>query len=97
MIFSDRDVLQDYRKINSELREYDEHKSEQSDFVPLSSRKQIVVFNKIDSASQNRLLDLEDQFRKEGVLPVQISAVAKKNMDQLIKEMSESVFGEDNE
>ena len=65
--FSGRDVLDDYLKINQELRKYDELRGEEEGYETLSSRQQIVVFNKIDSASPERLEDLRSLFAKEKI------------------------------
>ena len=93
--FSQRDLWDDYKKINQELEKYDADLSDLEDFVPLSERPQIVVFNKIDSASEDRLEQFVSQFEKNGVSIIKISAVANINKEGLLKELSRHVFGDD--
>ena len=90
--FSGRDVLDDYLKINQELRKYDELRGEEEGYETLSSRQQIVVFNKIDSASPERLEDLRSLFAKEKISVLEISAASRKNVDQLVSAMCDQVF-----
>lgn len=88
--------VQDYLDINYELKMYDENNSEKEDFFPLGKRPQIVVFNKIDSITDDVLKKLTSEFKsKTGVIPFAISAVSGKNIDKLIFEISKYVFEED--
>ncbi len=91
--FSDRDLWDDYIKINEELSQYDSVFSDLEDFVPLSQRKQIIVFNKIDSASSDRIEMYENQFEKNNLEVIKISAVAHTNKETLLRRLSEAVFG----
>ncbi len=92
--FSDRDPWDDYQKINRELENYDASLSDLADFVPLSQRRQVVVFNKIDATSESRLDQFEKIFRDHGNIVIKISAVANINKDLLIKELSSIVFNQ---
>jgi GTPase len=92
--FSERDVWDDYLKINNELTNYDSTMSDLDDFVPLSQRKQIVVFNKIDSTTTERSEYFEKVFRDHGVEVIKISAVANMNKEGLIRALSQIVFGD---
>lgn len=95
--FSQRDVWDDFQKINKELASYDASLSDLDDFVPLAERKQIVVFNKVDATTGERLDELEQKFRKEGYAVIRISAVARINLDTLMRELSSIVFGDNDE
>jgi len=90
--FSDRDPWDDFNKINKELENYDASLSDLADFVALSKRRQVVVFNKIDATSEERLDHFEKIFSDHGINVIKISAVANINKDRLIKELSSIVF-----
>lgn len=90
--FSERDPWDDYLKINSELEKYDASLKDISDFIPLAQRRQVVVFNKIDATSEERLDHFEKIFRDHGIQVIKISAVANINKDLLLKELSSIVF-----
>lgn len=92
--FAERDVWDDYQKINNELASYDGTFEDLEDFVPLKDRPQIVVFNKIDATTPDRLEELEGQFLSKGIPVIKISAAANINKDELIRAMSSIVFGE---
>ena len=94
--FSDRDVWDDYLKINKELASYDTSFEDLPDFVPLGERSQIVVFNKIDAVSEDRIGQIEKKFNDEGIEVVKISAAANINKEGLLRQLSEFVFGEKN-
>ena len=93
--FSGREVLEDFQQINNELKKYDDIKND--DDEPLSERRQIVVFNKIDAATEDRLLELEAQFRKQGYQVIKISAVARKNLQDLISALCQLLFEKEEE
>ncbi|MCB0377661.1 MAG: GTPase ObgE [Bdellovibrionales bacterium] len=94
--FSGRDVWDDFEKINHELLAYDDKMKGKMDYVPLAGRPQVVVLNKVDSISEERLLDIEDTFRKNQVEITPISAATRHNLPALIQILSQSVFGKDN-
>lgn len=81
-------ALQDYNDIKFELERYDEQNKDKEEFFPLSTREQIVVFNKIDAvhpASLEKMLKFfETQTR---IKPLSISAVSGKNVDKMIFEI----------
>ena len=93
--FSQRDLWDDYIKINKELESYDSELSDLDDFIALKNRPQIVVFNKIDSASEDRLGEFEKKFMDNGIEVIKISAAANINKDGLIKAISSYVFKKD--
>ena len=98
-MMSTGDPLQDYRDINYELEAYDQANKDKEGFFPLSTRPQIVVFNKIDSAQPEQLERLVRKFKTETkVTPMLVSAVSGKNVDLLVREMAKLVFaGKDQE
>ena len=95
--FAERDIWDDYCKINSELKNYDSVFSDLPDYVPLSERPQIVVFNKIDAASEERLGQYEKVFLENDISILKVSTVANINKDALLRALSKKVFGDDNE
>lgn len=91
--FSDRDVWQDYIDINEELALYDGQNKQYEWYKPLANRPQIVVFNKIDSSSPDRLENWEKVFRDKGITNyLKISAATKSGLKSLLKELSSIVF-----
>ena len=94
--FSERDVWDDFTKINQELAKYDSKMTDLEDYVPLSERQQLVVLNKVDSATEERRDQVKKIFRDQKIPVIEISAAAKMNIDRLLKALSEIVFG-DNE
>lgn len=86
-----RTAIQDYRDILLELSEYDRAKAEQEGFRPLSERRQLVVLNKIDAISRDRLEELVREFKKEKIEIRQISAATGQGTRELIFEMGKKV------
>lgn len=86
-----RNALQDYRDIMHELVEYDREKSESEGFRPLCSRPQVVVLNKIDAASKDRLEEIVREFEREGIKTRTISAATGQGIRDLIFEMGKRV------
>ncbi|MCH2533162.1 MAG: 50S ribosome-binding GTPase, partial [Bdellovibrionales bacterium] len=93
--FSGRDPLDDYNKINDELKYYDETYKGVSDYVPLAHRQQLVVLNKIDAIDERALDTVKQQFEEQGVNVLTISAATHENIKPLITEMGKKVFGDD--
>lgn len=92
---SSGDPIADYLDINYELEMYDNTNKEKEGFFPLKSHPQMVVFNKIDTLSEDDLEDKIESFkRKTGITPFAISAVSGKNINQLIVEISKKIFKE---
>lgn len=88
------EILHRYKQINHELKMYDENNTGKEDFVPLSSRPQMVVFNKIDSIDEEQLEETKKIFFKEtGSRPLAISAFTGKNLPELQKEIGQRLFG----
>ena len=78
-----RDPVEDYKNINSELEKYSE---------VLSSKKQIVVANKIDSLDSNDNMDKLEQFCKKNKLVLfKISAVTKDGINELINYIAQEL------
>ena len=88
-----RDPLQDYRDILLELREYDAAKMEEENFRPLSSRPQLVVLNKIDVLSNERREELAEEFRRQGVATMEISAATRHGTRELIFAIGKRIYG----
>ena len=81
--------VEDYKKINHELKMYDQQNQGREGFFALATRPQIVVFTKIDSVDPLTLQELVEDFQREtGVQPRTISAVAGKNLPELLRELS---------
>jgi len=87
-----KEPLSAYREIQNELKEYDAAKHGEADYMPLVSRPQIVVFNKIDSVDTNRVEELISEFKGHGVEVRPISAVAGLNVKELVFEVGKKVF-----
>lgn len=94
---SGRSAIDDYEDINQELKAYDEENQNKDGFFPLSTREQIVVFNKIDTLQASELEKKQLEFKKKtGITPMVISAVTGKNISELINHLSKKIFTEDN-
>ena len=90
---SGRDALQDFRDIQNELRAYDRTKDPDPDYVPLTNRRQIVAFNKIDAVARDRVEELQARIKQEdGVDARAISAVTGQGVSELIYEAGRIVF-----
>lgn len=92
-----RDPVQDFLDINEELKQYDKLNQGEEGFWPLSERPQVVVLNKIDVVSGERLQELEARFKDIGVNPLLVSAAAHKNLQELIYAAGRYVFKEEND
>lgn len=88
-----REPLQDYRDILLELKEYDAAKIEEEHFRPLSERPQMVVLNKIDVISKDRLEELVEEFRRAGVETMQISAATQFGTRDLVFAIGKKIYG----
>ena len=76
-----RNPVEDFYAINKELRKYSEK---------LSTRKQIIVANKIDVMQDEKLLkEVEALAKKEGLEFYKISAVTKEGVQQLIDHVAD--------
>ncbi|MBY0384915.1 hypothetical protein K2X05_07125, partial [bacterium] len=66
---------------------------DQEGYRPLSARPQVVVFNKIDSTTPDRLEYWQSFFSKKDQNNVlKISAATRMNLTQLTHQLSELVF-----
>lgn len=94
--FSARDVWQDFADINYELEQYDKMNQEFDWYRNLSSRPQIVVFNKIDAASAESIEALEGFFHKKGIKNIiKISAVTRYNLDKLVSTIAKLLYNKE--
>ena len=75
--------VEDFRKINNELKNYSKK---------LASKKQIVVANKMDSLSDESMLsDLQAECDKKGLKLFKISAATRQGLDELIEYISKEL------
>lgn len=78
-----RDPVEDFYTINKELENYSDK---------LSTRKQIIVANKIDTMQDESLYKkLEELAKKEGLQIYKISAVTKQGVDELMDIVSKQL------
>ncbi len=90
---SQRSPEEDFAAINRELKMYDQAHESKDGFFPLSTRPQLVVFNKMDVLSSDDLQRKINSFsKKTGIQPLVISAVSGKNIDSLVLKISDYVF-----
>ena len=76
-----RNPVEDFYKINEELRKYSEK---------LSTRKQIIVANKIDAMQdENLYLELEKVAKEQNMEIFKISAATNEGVSELIKHVSD--------
>lgn len=75
-----RNPVEDFYTINKELKNYSEK---------LSTRKQIIVANKIDAQNEELIKEVEELAKKEGLELYKISAVTKQGVQGLIDHVSE--------
>lgn len=76
-----RNPVEDFKKINVELKKYSEK---------LSQRKQIIVANKVDAMQEEKLYqELEKVAKKNNIEIFKISAVTGQGTSELIKHVSE--------
>jgi GTP-binding protein len=95
---SSHDPVQDYNDINFELKMYDEKNKDKEGFFPLSTRPQMVVFNKIDTIRPDELARKTVEFeRKTDRKPLAISAVTGRHIDVFINEIGKYVFDENDD
>lgn len=82
-----------YSDIQEELRRYDEMNHDRDGFFPLTTRPQLLVFNKADAQLPEIVEDCVRTFKKEfNVAPLVISAVAGKGVDTLLFRLKEFVL-----
>jgi GTP-binding protein len=90
--------VQDYEDINNELVMYDQANAGKDGFFPLTQRRQMVILNKIDTISAENLERIQRKFKEKiGYTPIAISAVTGKNIQPLIFNIAEIVFGKEKE
>lgn len=92
---SGRDPIEDFDKINHELKMYDENMlKEDPEHDSLSGRPQIVVLNKVDAARPEDIENLKISFVKKDVEVRTISAVTGEGLSSLVEVTGKKVFGE---
>jgi GTP-binding protein len=73
----DNTPVDDFKTINNELKSYSEK---------LASKKQIVIANKIDSITDEKLLkDLEKLCKKSDIKLFKVSAITKEGLDEVVE------------
>lgn len=87
-----RNAFQDYLDINTELKEYDKAKANEEGFRPLATREQLVVLNKIDAISPDRLDEIVHRFKEARIPTLQISAATGRSVRELVFEMGKRVL-----
>lgn len=91
--FSGSDPVLNYQDINQELKLYDQANADKEGFFPLSDRPQMVVFNKIETLTEENLQKKLSAFeRTTGVKPFTISAVTGKNIQTLVQNLTKIIF-----
>lgn len=86
-----------YTEIRKELEMYDEMKKDEDGFVPLATRDEIIVLNKIDSVPPDDLRAAVDIFRRKKFEVHTISAATGKNTKELVELLGKRIFNEPTE
>jgi GTP-binding protein len=81
-----------YREIRGELEAYDKSKREEDAFVPLSTRPEIVVFNKLDTVDRQTLREFQAAFEDKGLETMTVSAATGENIRELVQILGKRVF-----
>ncbi len=90
---SGRDPLEDFADINFEIEQYDQLNKDKDGFFPLSTREQIIVFNKIDLLRSEELEKLKKAFQKKYNKEVYaISGVTGKNIKDLLTTVADKIL-----
>lgn len=81
----DRDPIDDYYTINVELRKFSEK---------LSTKKQIIVANKVDVLQDDtKLEELKEVCKRDGREVIAISAATRTNIDELVELIAKTLKG----
>lgn len=88
---SGKSVEESYTEIRRELELYDEQKDDDG-FEPLSTRVEIVVLNKIDSAQEDTLREAMGYFKRKKIPCLAVSAATGKNIKELVDELGKRIF-----
>lgn len=83
--------LEAYEEIREELRLYDEMKSGQEGFQPLSPRTEIIVLSKADLLREDELRKAMQTFREKKLEVMWISAAANKNIQELVADLAKKL------
>jgi GTP-binding protein len=81
-----------YTEIRNELELYDKLKKDEDGFVPLATRPEIVVLNKIDTVDAQRVKQWLQKFRDKDFETMAISGVTGENIRELIQLLGKKVF-----
>ncbi|MBT4760137.1 MAG: GTPase ObgE [Bdellovibrionaceae bacterium] len=96
------DVRKDFDILRNELKSFEEtNKSSFSqirdDYISLQERPFIVVLNKIDACSEDKLEDMRNYFLKLKLPVATISAVTGQNLSELVYQIGGVLFGSKSE
>lgn len=88
----DKDPWVAYQEVRHELEMYDQIKKEEDGFLPLSSRPEIIVLNKIDAVDEMTIRTAREALKKQGLSVMEISAAAGKNIKNFVDVLGRRVF-----
>lgn len=90
---SGRDPMQDFEDINFEIEQYDQINKDKKGFFPLSTREQVVVFNKTDLLRPEELERLKKNFQKKyNKEAYSISAATGNNIKELLIAVADKIL-----
>jgi GTP-binding protein len=88
--------MQAYLEIQDELKQYDLLNQDKDGFFPLSTRKQLVVLNKVDLLDTDSREEVKSEIKKIiGYQPIEISGVTGFGIKELLTELSKRIFSGD--
>lgn len=92
------DPVSNYKDIMHEIMEYEKENSGKDGYIPMSTRPQIVAFNKVETLPPEDLKKIVKNFSKElDIEPMTISGVTGLGIKDLLNKVSRFVFQEDQE
>ncbi len=83
--------IEAYKEIREELRLYDEMKTGEEGFQPLSPRTEIIVLSKADLLREDDLRKVMQSFRDMKLEVMWISAAANKNTQELVTDLAKKL------
>lgn len=89
---SGKEPLAAYEEIRHELEMYDKLKQDEDGFMPLATRPEIVVLNKIDATEEDALRAARAAFKRKGLEVMEISAATGKNIKPFVDVLGRRVF-----
>ena len=84
-----------YREIRHELEMYDRDRAGTEGFLPLATRPELVVLNKIDTVDEMRMRQAVDMFRKKGLEVMTVSAATGRNIKELVQNLGRRIFNDE--